>query len=296
MGLISGTRGCMYNCGEECTGDCLKEQKKKVSPQNPAIDMRTNPEGTNVWKELYDRYDQIHKTMTKDKLEELIFINLGRASMCWSETPTGVFDSNTAVELGREIIKAIEEYIERQEAGWSDPMIEYLDREEKESEWQRKRRLGVMKEAKMNPNPAHYESREITVEDIHKIHKEISDKEREEVPFYYAVDEIVANNDWVGVDENRNPMYRYKGIYYTLDKNFQQILEERVERTPHWWWDALEPRDVPVSSWMDEYKKDYQALVSSGMFWEFHPTWTGEWEKDKFAFCYDKKKKLEIYF
>jgi hypothetical protein len=47
MGLISGTRGCMYNCGEECTGECLKEQKKKSSPQDPAIEKKeeTNKEG-----------------------------------------------------------------------------------------------------------------------------------------------------------------------------------------------------------------------------------------------------------
>ena len=180
--------------------------------------------------------------MNKEKLREIIFISLGRASMCWSEVPRGVFDSTTAAELGEEIVKAIEEYVEDQTPGWSDPMIEHLKREEKESEWQRRRRLQVMKEASMNPNPANYESREITVEDIHKIHREMMEKEREEISSCYTIDEIVANNDRVGVDENRNPTYRYKGIYYTLDKNFKKILEERIERPPHWWWDALEPR------------------------------------------------------
>lgn len=30
------------------------------------------------------------------------------------------------------------------------------------------------------------------------------------------------------------------------------------------------------------YKKDqYNKLLSSGMFWEFHPELTGDWEKDK---------------
>ena len=28
----------------------------KANTQDPAIDITTNPEGTNVWKELYDRY------------------------------------------------------------------------------------------------------------------------------------------------------------------------------------------------------------------------------------------------
>ncbi len=37
---------------------------------------------------------------------------------------------------------------------------------------------------------------------------------------------------------------------------------------------------------MDKYKniktkEDYDKLLSSGMFWEFYPELTGEWEKDK---------------
>jgi hypothetical protein len=107
--------------------------------------------------------------MNKEKLTELVYINLGRASMCWSEIPRGVFDSTKAAELGKEIMEAIDEYVEAQEdkePGWRDPMIDYLDweerynkslqalnkkkeeREEKESEWQRRRRLEVMKELK----------------------------------------------------------------------------------------------------------------------------------------------------
>ena len=134
---------------------------------------------------------------------------------------------------------------EEEEPGWSDPMIEHLDREEKESEWQRRRRLQVMKEASMNPNPAHYESREITVEGIHKIHREMMEKERtDEMERTYGVviDEIVDNKDFTGMDDNGNPTFRYKGIYYTLDKSFKKILEEKIERPPHWWWDALEPK------------------------------------------------------
>ena len=182
--------------------------------------------------------------MTKDKLVELIYINLGRASMCWSEIPKGVFDSTKAAELGREIVDAIEEYT-KDEAGWSDPMIEHLDREEKESEWQRKRRLEVMKEASMNPIPAHYESREITVEDIHKIHSDMMEKkvtDEMERTYGVVIDEIVDNKDFTGMDDNGNPTFRYKGVYYTLDKSFKKILEERIERPPHWWWDALEPK------------------------------------------------------
>jgi hypothetical protein len=186
--------------------------------------------------------------MDRDKLTELVYINLGRASMCWSEIPKGVFDSTKAAELGKEIMDAIEKYKEDKEPGWNNPLVDFLDWEEnynKESEWQRRRRLEVMKEARMNPNPAHYESREITVEDIHKIHRDMMEKERtDEMERTYGVviDEIKLNGDFTGMNDNNNPTFRYKGVYYTLDNSFKKILEERIERPPHWWWDALEPK------------------------------------------------------
>jgi len=44
-----------------------------------------------------------------DKLKEIVFQGLGEASMCWSETPKGVFDSDHAKRIGNEIMQAIEE-------------------------------------------------------------------------------------------------------------------------------------------------------------------------------------------
>jgi hypothetical protein len=60
---------------------------------------------------------------------------------------------------------------------------------------------------------------------------------------------------------------------FKLDDSFKKALEEAVVS------------DMPASSWMDVHKREYQASVTSGMFWEFHPTWTGDWDKDKYAFC-----------
>jgi len=178
--------------------------------------------------------------MNREKLTELVYINLGQASMCWSEIPKGVFDSTKAAELGKEIMDAVEKYIEEaKEPGWNNPLVDYLDWEEKynkESEWQRRRRLEVMKEAKMNPNPNHYASRDITVEEIHQVHKEIADREEEQL-----IERIVTKNDIVGVDGN-NPMLRLDGIYYTLDPSFKKILKREIHRGGHWWWDALEPK------------------------------------------------------
>ena len=65
---------------------------------------------------------------------------------------------------------------------------------------------------------------------------------------------------------------------FKLDDSFRKALEEAVVS------------DTPASSWMDEYYDDYIKLQASGMMFEFHPTWTGHWDRDKWAFCYDKKK------
>ena len=185
--------------------------------------------------------------MTKEKLREIVFVNLGQVSMCWSEWPTGVFQSTRAEELGEEIMKAIDEYMESKEPGWNNPLVDYLEWEEnynKESEWQRRKRLEVMKEAKMNPNPSHYASRNITVEEIHQIHKEMMENERNKetgLKYSAAIDQIRDNKDYTGHDDDGNPTFRYKGIYYTLDKDFKKILEEKIER-PDWWWNGLEPK------------------------------------------------------
>jgi hypothetical protein len=40
-------------------------------------------------------------------------------------------------------------------------------------------------------------------------------------------------------------------------------------------------------------KAEYESLLKSGMFWEFHPELTGEWNKDKVQWkkIYNKLKK-----
>jgi len=41
----------------------------------------------------------------KEELQEKVFQALGEASMCWSETPKGVFDSTKAKEIGEQLIR-----------------------------------------------------------------------------------------------------------------------------------------------------------------------------------------------
>lgn len=47
-----------------------------------------------------------------EKIKESIHIALGEASMCWSETPKGEFQSNKAIEIGNKLIKDITEAIQ----------------------------------------------------------------------------------------------------------------------------------------------------------------------------------------
>jgi len=45
--------------------------------------------------------------MTKTELEEAVFQALGEASMCWSETPSGVFEDVRAMEIGNQLIETL---------------------------------------------------------------------------------------------------------------------------------------------------------------------------------------------
>ena len=44
--------------------------------------------------------------MTEEQFRELVGIAIGEASMCWSEVPSGVFDSTKAKELVDRIVAA----------------------------------------------------------------------------------------------------------------------------------------------------------------------------------------------
>jgi hypothetical protein len=43
-----------------------------------------------------------------DKLRETILQALGEASMCWSETPKGIFDDTRAIQIGEELLKVVQ--------------------------------------------------------------------------------------------------------------------------------------------------------------------------------------------
>ena len=107
----------------------------------------------------------------------------------------------------------------------------------------------------------------LTTEQVESILKELSPLESPNSPFK-------DHRYWSRLKEKDEAVRRFK-----LDDSFKKALEEAVVS------------DMPASSWMDEHREAYDKLLKSGMFFEFHPTWTGEWDKDKFAFCHDIKFK-----
>lgn len=47
-----------------------------------------------------------------DKLDEMVFLAIGRAQMCWKEFPTGASDEDRAYEVGKQLVTAIREYMQ----------------------------------------------------------------------------------------------------------------------------------------------------------------------------------------
>ena len=54
--------------------------------------------------------DQVPRMVTP-KMRERIGFAIGAASMCWSEIPTGVFDTERALQVQAELITAIEQHL-----------------------------------------------------------------------------------------------------------------------------------------------------------------------------------------
>jgi hypothetical protein len=94
----------------------------------------------------------------------------------------------------------------------------------------------------------------------------------------WGVDGAERRMDIIGQNGN-------EGLHYTdVDENEfddygKRIIKEIVK----------DSSDSVEKSWMDAYHDDYLKLLASGMFFELHPTWTGRWENDKFAFTYEHK-------
>ena len=142
------------------------------------------------------------------------------------------------------------------------------------------------------------------------------EEEKEEKQLIKKILSDPRNADGFSDDSHRYPKYRYDGYTYILNDNLTKIMSVSLERDASRWHleESLKERDkvtkkfkledsfkatlesavkgdVPAKSWMDAHKENYDKLLASGMFWEFHPTWSGDWERDKYAFCHEQRFK-----
>ena len=77
-------------------------EETMISPQEPSRGGMSNEEYARVMTgEKYWR-EQIAK-----EIEPRLYAALGMASMCWSEIPIGVFNSERAQEIGNELLELI---------------------------------------------------------------------------------------------------------------------------------------------------------------------------------------------
>jgi hypothetical protein len=145
---------------------------------------------------------------------------------------------------------------EDKESGWVDPMEELFDWEEAAQNYKK------------------------------KVMKDIREEENRDLIKKILADRSNAN----GHDEYGNPKYIYDGYEYILNTSCNKILSMSFERKFKLD-DSFKKALEEAPSWMDEYREEYDKLLKSGMFFEFHPTWTGEWEKDRYTFCHGQKFK-----
>jgi hypothetical protein len=55
-----------------------------------------------------------------------------------------------------------------------------------------------------------------------------------------------------------------------------------------------EEEKVEEQGWMElEYYDEYQKCLTTGMFFEWFPLLTGEWSKDKYAFCHEMRTRAK---
>lgn len=69
------------------------------------------PDHTAEDKRVKDKYDAEVSMLEDYSFSDLVGVSIGRASMCWSETPRGVFDSTKAKMLYDRIVQRHEHLI-----------------------------------------------------------------------------------------------------------------------------------------------------------------------------------------
>lgn len=86
--------------------------------------------------------------MSKDleTISELVFQVIGAASMCWSETPKGTFDTARAESLGDDALQSIQKIIER-----AKPARKEMTASTEFTTWDRKTKIVKTWESESDP-------------------------------------------------------------------------------------------------------------------------------------------------
>ena len=66
-----GTKGCTYNCGDECTGECIKvETKTKMSKEELIEEILDIIHSENSGLSIHQRVSEIEKILNQNKDDE----------------------------------------------------------------------------------------------------------------------------------------------------------------------------------------------------------------------------------
>ena len=125
-----GTKGCMYNCGDSCTGECMiptdDGMKKEIKKGNLNYDQSgraypDNPEVKENWNCIWENDGKYYKLVGDNEHKEWDEVNIYKQNKqsLYSEIETLIIKWNidgtkTAGSLTRDIMKLIENKNENQ--------------------------------------------------------------------------------------------------------------------------------------------------------------------------------------
>ena len=66
------------------------------------------------------------KELTAKEIKTIVFESIGHASMCWHETPSGVFDSEEATKVGDNLLSKVNDYVSLQVKSHLEKQAEYI--------------------------------------------------------------------------------------------------------------------------------------------------------------------------
>lgn len=158
------------------------------------LDLRT--------KEAKEMFEDVSFDGPFAALKGRVFETLGTASMCWSETPTGVFDSTLATRIGEELWKEILPYL-------PEPVNLFVNKADIDSIKQAERQAAGRGSGKMTGSP--YENQDRDIPDFMKQPLKVK---------------VVESTEPKPVDIRRTPFGR--SPHYSPDVNYNTDFSSRA--------------------------------------------------------------------